>query len=291
MNTNLPSGLISDLQVKLLNVGQAELGQEWNYPDILSPFSRIYLITRGEGFIIPNNTLYHLKPGSLYLIPSFVSCGYHCTGHLEQFYVHFTNQLGDGFNIYDFLRTSNEVKAMPFDVHLFERLMELNRESELKQSDPGLYEKDNWMSPVNYSSESSSLLETTGIIKQLLSRFIVENKVESKDLQQFFTIRKVFQYIHSNLDKEIRIEMLADLANLSYDHFTRVFKKTSGMVPVKYINMKRIEKAQILLLTTRMTQLEICDATGFNNLPYFHRVFQKLTGTTPAKYRKMGGLV
>lgn len=63
------------------------------------------------------------------------------------------------------------------------------------------------------------------------------------------------------------------------------------MLPIKYINMKKIEKAQILLLTTNMTQNKICDETGFNNLPYFYRVFQKQTGSTPAKFRRMGGLV
>jgi YesN/AraC family two-component response regulator len=63
------------------------------------------------------------------------------------------------------------------------------------------------------------------------------------------------------------------------------------MLPLKYINMKKIEKAQILLLTTNLTQNEICDETGFNNLPYFYRVFQKQTGSTPARYRRMGGLV
>jgi YesN/AraC family two-component response regulator len=63
------------------------------------------------------------------------------------------------------------------------------------------------------------------------------------------------------------------------------------MLPLQYINMKKIEKAQILLLTTGLSLLEICEKTGFNNLPYFYRVFQKQSGCTPATYRRMGGLV
>lgn len=291
MNSNLPTKLIDELNVKLLNTGKANLHQEWNYSNVMSPFTRIYYITDGEGFILPNNKMHQLKPGYLYLIPSFVQCNYHCTDSLQQYYVHFTNQFSTGLNIYDFISIKNETKALPIDKYLFERIIQLNEEKQLKQSDPRQYEKENWSSSIEVQSESQSYLETIGILKQLLSRFMVETKIEQKNLQQFSDFRKVFQYINSNLDKEIRIEELADIAHYSFDHFTRVFKKTTGMLPLKYINLKKIEKAQILLLTTNMTQNQICDETGFNNLPYFYRVFQKHTGSTPARFRREGGLV
>ncbi|WP_347840700.1 AraC family transcriptional regulator [uncultured Draconibacterium sp.] len=291
MKNTLPTNLLSELQVNLMNVGYVDVGQEWNYANVLSPFSRIYLITSGEGYILPNNTMHRLKPGHLYLIPSFVQCSYHCTDFLEQHYVHFSNSFSTGLNIYDFISIKNEVEALPLDKHLFERLVELNQHKALKKSNPKDYEKENWKGTVEFQCESKSYLETIGILKQLLSRFIVETKVEQKNFQQFSDFRKVFQYINSNLSQEIRVEKLAEIAHYSYDHFTRIFKRTTGLLPLKYINTKRIEKAQILLLTTNMSLNEICDTTGFNNLPYFYRVFQKHTGSTPARYRKMGGLV
>lgn len=291
MLKDIPSGVIDELQVKLLNAGFVELGQEWNYSNIVSPFSRIYFITGGEGFILPNNMMIRLKPGNLYLIPSFVLCHYHCTGSLSQFYIHLTTHSPIGLNIFDFFSVKNEIMALPYDIHLFERILELNRGAELKQTDPKDYEKENWKSPLVASRGNRSQLETIGIMKQLLSRFVTEGKLEVKNLQQFCDFRRVFQYINSNLNSEIRIESLAELANYSYDHFTRVFRKLTGMLPVKYINMKKIEKAQILLLTTNLSQSQICYETGFNNLPYYYKVFQKLTGSTPARYRRMGGLV
>lgn len=291
MKTPLPSKLLDELQLDLINVGAVGLGQEWNYSNVLSPFSRIYMITKGEGVILPNNKMFALKPGYLYLIPSFVQCSYHCAEYLSQNYLHFTNSFSTGLNIYDFLTMRCEVEALPIDVLLFERLLELNQNRALKQSDPKKYETENWRSSSDFQCESKAYLETIGILKQLLSRFIVETKEGAQNLQQFSTFRKVFQYIHSNLDQEIRIETLAEIVHYSYDHFSRIFKKTTGMLPLKYINMKRVEKAQILLLTTGLTQNEICDQTGFNNVPYFYRVFQKHTGSTPARYRREGGLV
>ena len=288
---NLPAHLIDELQVKLLNTGKANVGQEWNYSNIISPFTRIYFIIDGEGYIMPNNVMYKLKPGYLYLIPSYVQCNYNCVDTLSQFYIHFTNQFPTGLNIYDFLSVQLEATALSMDQQLFLRLIEINKDAALTQSDPSKYEKRNWTSSNLSFTESYKHLETVGILKQLLSRFLVDTKLQVKNFQLFTNLRKVFQYINTNLHEEIRIEVLAEIACYSYDHFTRVFKKTTGMLPMKYINMKKIEKAQILLLTTSYSQKEICDKTGFNNLPYYYRVFQKQAGCTPALYRKLGGLV
>lgn len=288
---NLPFQLIDELQVKLLNTGKALLDQEWNYSNIVSPFTRIYYIEHGEGYIMPNNVMYRMKPGYLYLIPSYVQCNYNCVDTLTQYYVHFTNQFPTGLNIYDFLSTNLEVKALEFDQHLFSRLIELNSNAALIQSDPKSYEKGQWTSSKPPSLESNIYLETIGILKQLLSRFLADSELQVKNMHLFTNFRKVFQYINAHLHEDIRIEKLAEIACYSYDHFTRVFKKTTGMLPMKYINQKKMEKAQILLLTTSLSQKEICDKTGFNNLPYYYRVFQKHAGCTPVKYRKQGGLV
>lgn len=283
--------LVEELKVNLLNISLCELGQEWNYSNLISPFSRIYLITDGKGYILPNNEMYQLKQGYLYLIPSYTFCSYHCVDQLSQYYIHFTNQLPDGLKIFDYLPIQYEVRARPNDYLLFERLMELNLGAELDQTDPLIYEKKNWSKTERSYKNASDHLETIGILKQLLARFILNSGTNDLDLFQLSKLRKVFNYINLNIHQEIRMEILAELACCSTDHFTRIFKRVTGMLPLDYINMKRIEKAQILLLTTINPQKEISEQCGFNSLQYYTLMFKRYAGTSPAQYRKMGGLI
>ena len=70
-------------------------------------------------------------------------------------------------------------------------------------------------------------------------------------------------------------------------YFIRIFKQHFGMSPLQYINHKKMERAQLLLLTEDMTVKEVAFALGFNDHSYFIRLFKKITGRTPQEYRMM----
>lgn len=284
-------GIIDDLKIQLFNADKCKVGQEWNYANIISPFSRIYLVTEGEGYITPQNNMFKLKPGFIYLVPSYTLCGYHCTNDMSQYYLHFSHHLPNGLKIFDQLTVLNEVEASPLDYCLFERLLEINQGLGLRYRDPNVYEKNSWSVNHLHYRPNNIQLETLGIIKQLFSHFI---KPGSKNIiqhgQQAF-LKKIFRYIAQHMYEEIRVEALADIACCSSDHFTRQFKKATGMRPMEFINKKRIEKAQELLITTTMSQKEISEQAGFNSQQYYTRIFKKISDCTPAEYRKMGGLI
>jgi YesN/AraC family two-component response regulator len=54
-----------------------------------------------------------------------------------------------------------------------------------------------------------------------------------------------------------------------------------------YLNRKRIERAQILLVTTTLTVTEIAEKVGIPNPTYFSTIFKKQTLSSPEKYKKM----
>ena len=100
-------------------------------------------------------------------------------------------------------------------------------------------------------------------------------------------IAKAVRFIHKHIAEEIELEKLAEISCLSKDHFIRLFKKGMGTTPLQFVNQKKIEKAQLLLLTEELAVKEIAFRLAFEDYSYFNRLFKKITGMTPQEYRRL----
>lgn len=103
--------------------------------------------------------------------------------------------------------------------------------------------------------------------------------------QNIHRLKGVLTFIGANLHNPIDLETLADRYNVSTDYFSRLFYKRYGIRPIKYIQAKRIERSQMLLLTTKHSIKQISEKVGFENLAYFSKTFKKHTGKTPVEFR------
>lgn len=99
-------------------------------------------------------------------------------------------------------------------------------------------------------------------------------------------IRKVLEYIDSNLGQELSVEQLARVINYNPQYFSRLFQKHMGMPPARYIMRKRISAAKILLSTEDIKIDILASQLGFSNASHFIRKFKKAEGITPAQFRK-----
>jgi AraC-like DNA-binding protein len=104
-----------------------------------------------------------------------------------------------------------------------------------------------------------------------------------KNLERFAPI---FQYIETNYEDKLHVELLAGMAGLSRYHFSRLFKELSGRTITEYINLTRINKSEYLLLNTPLTISEIALASGFNDIYYFSRTFKKYKKAPPSEIRR-----
>ena len=99
-------------------------------------------------------------------------------------------------------------------------------------------------------------------------------------------LKEIEEYIDANLDVEISIYDLAKLSGLSENYFRVQFKKLTGLSPLKFINLKRIEAAKELLLNQHRPITEIAFELGFSSCQYFSTFFKKQTTFTPDEFRK-----
>jgi AraC-like DNA-binding protein len=83
----------------------------------------------------------------------------------------------------------------------------------------------------------------------------------------------------------LEIRKLAQRAFMSEDHFIRIFRREMGETPNAYIIRLKMERAELLLVTTQLPVKCIADMVGYDEVPYFVRLFKKKVGKTPKEYR------
>jgi AraC family transcriptional regulator len=95
----------------------------------------------------------------------------------------------------------------------------------------------------------------------------------------------VSRYIDENIDQQLRLIDLANVARISVTHFLRQFKRRFGCAPHVYVIQRRLERAQRLLAKTSLSIKEVAASSGFADQSHMTRAFQKYLRTTPAAYR------
>jgi AraC family transcriptional regulator len=100
-------------------------------------------------------------------------------------------------------------------------------------------------------------------------------------------LRRVIDYIESNVVQRPSVMELATLLNMSQFHFMRLFKQSTGLCPGQYVLEHSVKNAAILLATTKLDLRLIADLTGFSSYKHLSRVFRDNFWVTPAQYRKM----
>lgn len=281
---------IHDLTLNLLNIARVQLDERWDYDNVISPFTRLYLVKGGSGKVFHHQQTFHLKEGFLYLVPSFTYSRYKCDSFMEQFYVHFLEDAGNGLSIYGLENFIYERPASQLDEQLFERLLEINPNRGIERSDPKTYDNRAFtqkLLQLNDRVQTRTLVETKGILKILLSGFIKESTTASTDKPvNSGRIADVLFYVSEHLADHLTVQQLANYCHLNPDYFSRIFKEQIKLRPLEYIQNKRIERAQLLLTTTNYSLQEIASLVGLANISYFNRLFMKLSGQTPSAYRK-----
>ena len=277
---------VEALNLLMLNVGYAKHNGDWNWKNVYSPFTRIFCVTKGRAWLHLSESTIELKSGHLYIIPAYTMHNYECNEWFEHYYLHVYEAFKSETNMFEFYDFPTEVEATEVDRLLCQMMCQLHPEAQLPASDPTAY--DNQTSFSGYVRRYNDMplydkMRLRGATLTLFSRFLEHATPKLWTTNE--RMQKVLQYISAHLYNDIDIDSLAQVACVTKPYLIRLFKQDFGISPLKYINKKKVERAQLLLITEDMPVKDIAYTLGFNDYSYFIRMFKKTTGKTPQVYR------
>ncbi len=147
-----------------------------------------------------------------------------------------------------------------------------------------LKSKLNEMTEIISMANSNTDMANMNIMKRGNNKDYEE--VETHGQKDNLILRPAIDYIQNNYCRNICLDEMATLCNISSSYFSKLFKKITGENFSNYINKLRMEKARQLLETSNISIKDLSIDLGYEDCAYFVKVFKKIVGLTPTSYRQ-----
>lgn len=167
------------------------------------------------------------------------------------------------------------------------KVLELVMRLELKAFEAGSVHygfryRENYMSEIQGAGDMGAL--RGWFISK--TREICENISTSKEREYENVVSRVKTYINENFAKDISLDDVSRLVDISPYYFSKLFKQEVGENFIEYLTRTRISHAMKLLGDPRYSIKEVCVLCGYSDPNYFSRIFKKYEGMTPSEYRE-----
>ena len=258
------SRVMNNIRIELYETGFADLDSEWRQQDVCSPFSRLYYVISGKGYLRTRSgsreEVCELLPGHVYLIPNGFSYDYFCEERLEKVYIHINVLLQNGLELFSGCQNYYA----------------------LSMSKTALEQVKQWM--MGNSPEDFFCLQAE--VYRAVASFICKAGVGWKMNKQYSgLVSKVFA-LSPGLKQSISVYEIAQMLNTSESTLAKCFKKETGMSIGRYRKQLVMNRARQLLAEGRLSVGEIAEELGFADQFYFCKYFKHHQELTPSRYRQ-----
>lgn len=261
---------LSTIHIKLEEVDSRLLGNKWQDSDYSDNVSRIYWIDKGRGAIRHHGCTFVLQPGRLYLIPARTLFSYSCDKSLYQHWIHFTATWPGGLPFFDLLDMKYEVKPenrqqVQFIIERLEKLIRKNGPAaELEQTGIILQLISSFLTNgdnENFARQRKAYLRFQKILEyidqHLSEPLSISDLAKMAHLERTYFSRTFNKCLHvepakyimrRKIDQAKQIlwtteEPLRQIAiSLGFSdefHFSRSFKRVSGLSPSEFRIMRK----------------------------------------------------
>ena len=137
-------------------------------------------------------------------------------------------------------------------------------------------------------AESGKNMESAiAYAKKMISQAI-EIRDQNSGNKNRSILKTAVDFIDSHyMEEDISLNTVANVANVSSNHFSALFSQNMGQTFIEYLTTLRMNKAKELLRCTGMRSSEIAGEIGYKDAHYFSYLFKKTQGMTPSDYRKV----
>jgi AraC-like DNA-binding protein len=288
MITVLNQELLNTLDLRVLTVQRVKADGWWNFRQVISPFSRLWLVLGGRGTVHHHGRRFVLEPGRIHMVPAFTMHDCSSAGWFDHYHLHFVARMPTGIDLFSLLDCDCHLPAERM-LGWFRQLEAIYPERKLPCFDPSREEYKRLpatLIPAGTPEEALKGFAAGGVLRLLLAPFLRTARshegVHARVNRQFLAVQ---EFIHANMGRPIALGDLARVADLHPTYFSDQFKRIVGVRPLDYLLRRRIERAQYLLLTSRAPIKAIAAAVGIPDAAYFSRVFSKLCHLAPTEYR------
>lgn len=247
---------------------KVSLTDHWQDNNVLCPNSKLFYIIDGEIVIETKYQTFTAKAGDMVLISAGTKHNYHLSTlkKASKYWLHFDMTV-KGNNLFDYY-------SLPFKVYigqneyvsnLFERALKL-------KDSPNIFDK------LSVSSALFSLLA-----------FYAERCDYKSDNTVGDEIDRTVNFIKNNYQEKLTLDQLCLKANLSKGYFVRKFKERTGLSPMQYVSVLKVDKAKTLIEQSSAPISSVMEQVGFLDSAHFSKLFKSRTGYSPKKFREING--
>jgi AraC family transcriptional regulator, arabinose operon regulatory protein len=256
----LPLGVQSPDAVLLHEAGYLPRHPHWNYPNVFSPFWRLYYDLRPGHFVVFKHARVALGPDKIVLIPDrqlFDTVGAKPRPH---FWLHFSH----ADHLAPDQKVPIELRPAPAELCIVEEMSRL--------LDPAL----------RTSHQRRRVYHCAlALLNLTLSRPEIRWQAEMPQ-----KLAETIQFIEEHYASPLYCGELARMAHMSESLFRHRFSAFCKVSPAHFIDQTRVREAARLLMNTPLAVNEIAERCGLTSNAYLSRVFKKITGQSPLHFRR-----
>lgn len=129
-----------------------------------------------------------------------------------------------------------------------------------------------------------------GELLLIILRHVRQSDLRSRNAEHPTTLHRkvsdIVKHINEHFHEPMSLKGLADHFHISSYYLCRIYKEVTGFSVIEYVNTLRVQEAQKLLKSTRISVTDITEKVGFESSTHFGRIFKAISGMSPLQYRK-----